>query len=167
MIGQQAGTDITKISAGNTKYRRAFLFFPLLVSIEIIELLREPSCHIDRIGRSEEKLSVKGSIGKSLLHHYLTVIKASVYFQGRYVLSKGSELQFLDFAHLSGRVKDHHINRLNTIKSVCNGAPGISGSGNKYGYLSVRIFYKMTQAAAHKFRAYILKGQGRPMEELQ
>src|SRR5688572_17862368 len=102
-------TDISEIAAWHTDHRRIFFIGPLLVCKEIIELLRQPSCHIDRVGRCKKKLLVEGCICKSLLYQLLAIIKCAFHFKCMDILSQCGQLLFLHRAYFTGWIKYHHF----------------------------------------------------------
>ena len=61
--------------------------------------------------------------------HCLAVVERPVYFQCRDVLSKRSELAFLDRAYFSLRIEHVHMNTRYAEKTVCNSASRITGGG--------------------------------------
>ena len=141
-VCQYTGADISKISTWHRNHRWMFFIPPLFVRKKIIKLLRQPSCHIDRVGRSKKKFFIQFLVGKSLFDHLLAIIECSFNFKCMNIFSKSGQLFFLYRAYFAGWIKYDYLHSFYIIKSIGNSAACITGCGDQYGYFPVLPFKK-------------------------
>ena len=161
---QESGADIAEIAAGYANDGRMIFIRPCAVSKEVIELLGEPACDVDGIGRSEEQGVVEVVVRKRCLYHPLAVVEGPADLQCGDVPAQCRELQLLYAADLSGWVEDDDVHAFHIIKAAGDGASGISGSGYEDCYGLAAVFYEVSETTAHEAGPDILKGEGGAME---
>ena len=125
-LAEQTGRYIAKVTARHTYHHiiRLTFFLQLCVGIEIIECLRQETGHVNRICRSQFHVRIQVSIHKRILHQCLTIVKRTVYFQSRNILSQRSELLFLNFADLSFGIKHIHMDTFHSQEAI--GSPEVA-----------------------------------------
>ena len=169
-LAEQTGRYIAKVTARHTYHHiiRLTFFLQLCVGIEIIECLRQETGHVNRICRSQFHVRIQVSIHKRILHQCLTIVKRTVYFQSRNILSQRSELLFLNFADLSFGIKHIHMDTFHSQEAIGYCTAGISRSSDQDIHLLLPFFFnEVTQQTSHEPSAHVLKSQGRTMKQFQ
>ena len=86
--------------------------------MEIIECLRQETCHIDGVGRCQEELVVEFLVHEGFLDETLTVVEHTFHLKSRYVLTESGELFLLDEAYLVLWIENGYIDAGHAQESV-------------------------------------------------
>ena len=170
LMTEESGCDVAEVSAGHADHQLVCqsLLLHACIGVEVVESLRQESCHIDRVGRGELHVLVEFLVHESRLDKRLAVVEHAIHFEGCDVLSEGGELAFLNLAYLPLRIEHIDVNAVNTEESIGYSRTCIARSSNEHvDFLLAFLTHEVLQQTGHEARAYILEGEGRAMEELQ
>ena len=137
----------------------------LRIAVEIIEGLRQKAGDVDAVGRCQPQRGAQVAIQEGGLDQGLAVVEAAIDLQGGDVLSQGGELALLDGTDAPLGVEDEDMRAGNAQEAVRDGAAGVAGRGDED--IDIPLLREMPEETGHETGAYVLEGEGRPMEEFQ
>ena len=128
LLAKECRTDIAKVARRHTHHELVCqaLLLHLRIGIEIVESLRQETCHIDRIGRSQLHVGIEVGIHKGVLHQCLAVVKHTIHLHCRDVLSQCGELALLNRADLSLRIEHIHTDAIHSEEAIGHGTARIA-----------------------------------------
>ena len=172
LVSEQCRADVAEVSAGYTHHQLVCQSqcFHAGIGIEVVESLRQKTCHVDAVGRCELHVLVQFLVHECRLDQRLTVVKDAVYLDGCDILAQRGELTLLDGADLALRIEHIDVDTLHAQESVGNSTSRVTAGSHQHVdkvTSRTRKTCKIAQQAGHEACADILEGQRGSVEQLQ
>ena len=160
-VGEQSGGEVAVVARGHAKED----VLPQHVhSAGIVGGLRDPARDVDGVGAGEGARGLELGVEEGLLDHGLAVVKGTVDLQGLNVAADRRELLLLDFADAAFRVQQDHVDALDVVKALGDGAASVSAGGHQDGDLLVA---EVGDGTGQEPSAHVFEGECGAVEEFE